>query len=68
MLSIAPLPNQFLHRVRTENRDDLAPDSADATMRAFFASPDVAFLHLRFPTYGCFACRVDRAVTSGSAQ
>lgn len=26
----------------------------------FFASEDVAFLHVRFPTYGCFACRIDR--------
>ena len=26
----------------------------------FFASADTAFLHVRFPTYGCFALRVDR--------
>jgi len=25
------------------------------------ASRDTAFLHVRFPTYGCFACRIDRA-------
>ena len=26
----------------------------------FFARPDTAFVHVRFPTYGCFACRIDR--------
>lgn len=34
---------------------------AGATAERFFASPEVAFLHARFPTYGCFACRIDRA-------
>jgi Protein of unknown function (DUF1203) len=24
------------------------------------ARPEVAFLHVRFPAYGCFACRIDR--------
>ena len=33
---------------------------ADATAARFFANPNVAFLHVRFPTYGCFACRLDR--------
>jgi hypothetical protein len=32
-----------------------------ATVERFFASPDTAFLHARFPTYGCFALRIDRA-------
>lgn len=31
------------------------------TVDRFFASDDTAFLHVRFPTYGCFACRIDRA-------
>ena len=31
------------------------------TVEKFFASSDTAFLHVRFPTYGCFACRIDRA-------
>jgi len=25
------------------------------------ARPDVAFVHARFPVYGCFACRIERA-------
>jgi len=39
----------------------LTPDDFDATLEKFLASPDVAFVHARFPTYGCFACRIDRA-------
>ncbi|HEX9163533.1 MAG TPA: DUF1203 domain-containing protein [Thermoanaerobaculia bacterium] len=33
----------------------------DATVERFFERSDTAFLHVRFPTYGCFACRIDRA-------
>jgi hypothetical protein len=36
------------------------PAAATDIVRRFFDSPDVAFLHVRFPTYGCFACRIDR--------
>jgi hypothetical protein len=32
-----------------------------ATVDRLFSSSDAAFLHVRFPTYGCFACRIDRA-------
>jgi hypothetical protein len=32
-----------------------------ATIERFLRSRDTAFLHVRFPTYGCFACRIDRA-------
>jgi len=39
----------------------LTPADFDATLEKFLASPDVAFVHARFPTYGCFACRIDRA-------
>lgn len=39
----------------------LTPEDFDATLEKFLASPDVAFVHARFPTYGCFACRIDRA-------
>lgn len=38
----------------------VTPADADATLARFFARDDVAFVHARFPTYGCFACRVDR--------
>jgi hypothetical protein len=36
------------------------PDTAVADISAFFTRPDVAFILARFPTYGCFACRIDR--------
>jgi len=39
-----------------------APELA-ATVERFFASEETAFLHVRFPTYGCFALRVDRTRT-----
>ncbi len=35
-------------------------ESAEATLERFLASPETAFVHARFPTYGCFALRVDR--------
>jgi len=34
-----------------------APGSAER----FLGSPDTAFVQARFPTYGCFACRIERA-------
>jgi hypothetical protein len=33
---------------------------AGATIDRFLGSDDVAFVHARFPVYGCFALRVDR--------
>lgn len=39
----------------------IGPADANATIERFFARTDTAFLHVRFPTYGCFACRIDRA-------
>lgn len=35
-------------------------DEAPASIDRFFESAEVAFLHARFPTFGCFACRIDR--------
>ena len=32
----------------------------EATVERFFASEETAFLHARFPVYGCFALRIDR--------
>ncbi len=32
-----------------------------ATVERFFSRPDAKFLHARFPAYGCFALRIDRA-------
>lgn len=37
-----------------------APDLA-ANVGRFLESPETAFLHVRFPTYGCFALRIDRS-------
>jgi hypothetical protein len=34
--------------------------AAAAAVADFLARDSVAFVHLRFPTYGCFACRIDR--------
>jgi len=30
------------------------------TVERFFATDATAFLHVRFPTYGCFAMRIER--------
>ena len=38
----------------------VTPAEAEATLVGFFAKPEVAFVHARFPLYGCFACRIDR--------
>jgi hypothetical protein len=40
----------------------VTPSEAEATLESFFATPEVAFVHARFPLYGCFACRIDRKV------
>lgn len=37
------------------------PDEAEQVIERFFARGETAFLHVRFPAYGCFACRLDRA-------
>ena len=39
----------------------VTPAEAEQTLESFLAKPDVAFIHARFPVYGCFACRIDRA-------
>jgi hypothetical protein len=38
----------------------VGPADAGDTMARFFGDPDVAFVHARFPLYGCFACRIER--------
>ena len=35
-------------------------DGATEVLSAFLGRDDVAFVHARFPTYGCFACRIER--------
>ncbi|MDP9194087.1 MAG: DUF1203 domain-containing protein [Acidobacteriota bacterium] len=39
----------------------VTPAEAEETLESFLAKPEVAFVHARFPIYGCFACRIDRA-------
>ena len=56
---------QFVIRAYSEEEEILdaaltGPDDAQQVIDRFFAREDVAFLHARFPTYGCFACRLDR--------
>lgn len=56
---------QFVIRAYSENEqivDAALVDAAGAqdVVERFFARGDVAFLHARFPTYGCFAARLDR--------
>lgn len=38
----------------------VTPDEAEETLKRFLGMEDVAFVHARFPVYGCFACRIDR--------
>ncbi len=59
------LRDQFVIRAYSEAEEIVdaeltkAKDIASVIER-FFDSPGIAFLHVRFPTYGCFACRIDR--------
>jgi hypothetical protein len=59
------LREQFAVRAYSEGEEivDAALIEArdfDATIERFFRSDDVAFLHVRYPAYGCFSCRIDR--------
>lgn len=36
-------------------------EAAQSVMEALLSRPDTAYLQARFPTYGCFACRIERA-------
>jgi uncharacterized protein DUF1203 len=60
------LREQFVVRAYSseEEIDDAAlirADAFDETVERFLGSPATAFLHVRFPAYGCFAFRIDRA-------
>jgi hypothetical protein len=59
------LREQFVIRAYSEAEEIvdaslLRPTEAEATIERFFDSPETAFLHVRFPAYGCFALRIDR--------
>lgn len=70
-LPVAGRPNDYLREqfvIRAYSHDEEIRDAAlvqaadiEAVVDRFFESNDTAFLHVRFPTYGCFACRIDRA-------
>ena len=56
---------KFAIRAYSENEEIVDAALVEATsaqdvVERFFARGDVAFLHARFPTYGCFAVRLDR--------
>lgn len=63
------LPQGYLREqfvVRAYSREEEIVDAAlirsadfESTVARFFESDDTAFLHVRFPAYGCFALRVD---------
>ena len=62
----AYLREQFVIRAYSNDEEivDVALITAadfDATIDRFFQSDDIAFLHVRYPTYGCFSCRIDRS-------
>jgi hypothetical protein len=66
------LRKQFVIRAYSPQEDILdaalvgPADFAD-TVERFLASESTAFLHVRFPTYGCFALRIDRDRTALSS-
>lgn len=59
------LRERFVVRAYSEAEEILdaelvTSDDAEVTVRRFLDREDTAFLHVRFPTYGCFALRVER--------
>lgn len=59
------LREQFVIRAYSRGEEILdaqfaTPTAAADTIENFLAREDVGFLHVRFPTYGCFALRLDR--------
>ena len=60
------LRDQFV--IRAYSKEDEIIDAAlveairaQDVIDEFFSRDETAFLHARFPTYGCFACRLDRS-------
>ncbi len=50
----------YSHEERILAAEMVEADDAPAAAERLLDSPDVAFLQARFPTYGCFACRIER--------
>jgi hypothetical protein len=38
----------------------VSPETVEQTIEELFAAEETAFIHARFPTYGCYGLRVDR--------
>lgn len=60
------LRDRFVIRAYSEGEEILdaalvTPAEATATVDRFLERGETAFLHVRFPVYGCFALRVDRS-------
>lgn len=65
-----PLGDYFRDRfvLRAYGREESIRDAAMVTgaeapqvLERFFGDEDVAFVQARFPVYGCFACKIERA-------
>ena len=59
------LRSQFVLRAYSDDETILSaemasPETAGEIVHRFLDSAGVAFVHARFPLYGCFACRIDR--------
>jgi hypothetical protein len=59
------LREQFVVRAYSEEEEIVDAELIEArdfnaTIERFFQSDNVAFLHVRYPAYGCFSCRIDR--------
>ena len=60
------LQSQFVIRAYSAEEEIVAAElvqaeDLEARVEELFEIPDTTFLHVRFPTYGCFACRIDRS-------
>ncbi|HWJ95310.1 MAG TPA: DUF1203 domain-containing protein [Telluria sp.] len=51
----------YSHEERIVDARMSSPQAAHDDLDAFFARDDVAFVLARFPTYGCYALRLERA-------
>ncbi|MGH9365251.1 MAG: DUF1203 domain-containing protein [Thermoanaerobaculia bacterium] len=59
------LREQFVLRAYSKDESIVGAEMVTAetvseVLDRFLGSPEVAFVHARFPLYGCFACRIDR--------
>lgn len=50
----------YSHQQSILDAEYTTADAAMGVLENFLAMPEVAFVQARFPSYGCFACRIDR--------